>query len=200
MKDGSSALTGRIAERVRSLRAERGLSLAQLARKSEVSSSMLSLIERAESSPTAAVLEKLAAGLDVSLPSLFEPASSEAQQERGPVARRHEQITWRDPASGYLRRNVSPANAGSVQLVEIEFPPGARVAFENATREVRLQQQIWLLAGTMDITLGRKRHRLKEGDCLAMELDRPTLFHNPTRKKARYAVVIATELRARRAR
>jgi len=26
-----------------------------------------------------------------------------------------------------------------------------------------------------------------------MQLDRPTMFHNPTRKPARYAVVIASE-------
>jgi hypothetical protein len=31
-----------------------------------------------------------------------------------------------------------------------------------------------------------------------MQLDRPTSFHNPTRKPARYAVVIASEPAARR--
>jgi hypothetical protein len=37
---------------------------------------------------------------------------------------------------------------------------------------------------------GGERHRLREGDCLAMELDRP-MFHNPTRKTARNAVASA---------
>ncbi|RYF69845.1 MAG: DNA-binding protein, partial [Comamonadaceae bacterium] len=40
--------------------------------------------------------------------------------------------------------------------------------------------------------LGEARHRLAAGDCLAMQLDRPMSYHNPTRKAARYAVVIAT--------
>jgi len=31
-----------------------------------------------------------------------------------------------------------------------------------------------------------------------MQLDRPTMFHNPTRKPTRYAVVIATETSSRR--
>jgi hypothetical protein len=31
-----------------------------------------------------------------------------------------------------------------------------------------------------------------------MQLDRPTMFHNPTRKPARYAVVIASDTPARR--
>ena len=52
--------------------------------------------------------------------------------------------------------------------------------------------------GAIDVTLGQERHRLREGDCLAMRLDRPTKFHNPTRKATRYAVVIASESAVRR--
>jgi DNA-binding XRE family transcriptional regulator len=53
----------RIASRVRMLRAELGMTLDALAAKCDVSRSMLSLVERGESSPTAVVLEKIAAGL-----------------------------------------------------------------------------------------------------------------------------------------
>jgi uncharacterized cupin superfamily protein len=55
-----------------------------------------------------------------------------------------------------------------------------------------------VLQGVVDVTLGGDRHRLREGDCMAMELDVPTMFHNPTRKPARYAVVIASEPSSRR--
>jgi transcriptional regulator with XRE-family HTH domain len=47
----------RIATRVRTLRAASSLSLAALAQRSAVSRSMLSLVERGETSPTAVVLE-----------------------------------------------------------------------------------------------------------------------------------------------
>ena len=70
IKEAVSDLNQRIAERVRELRAARGLSLDALASKSRVSRSMISLIERGESSPTAVVLEKLAAGLGVMLAAL----------------------------------------------------------------------------------------------------------------------------------
>ena len=50
-----------------------------------------------------------------------------------------------------------------------------------------------MIEGTLEITLGAECHRLRDGDCLAMQLDAPMLFHNPTRKPARYAVVIASE-------
>src|SRR5688572_3423352 len=58
-----SDINSRIAERVRSLRTDRQLSLEALASRCAVSRSMLSLIERGESSATAVVLEKIATGL-----------------------------------------------------------------------------------------------------------------------------------------
>jgi transcriptional regulator with XRE-family HTH domain len=197
MEDTSSDVGQRIAERVRELRAAKSLSLEALASRSGVSRSMISLIERGESSPTAVVLEKLATGLGVMLASLFDTPA--AQAPSGPVARRDDQPQWRDPASGYLRRNVSPPGVPQpMQIVEVHFPPGGRVAFETGARDTRVHQQVWLLEGAIDITLGAERHRLREGDCLAMQLDRPVMFHNPTRKPARYAVVIASDTAAKR--
>lgn len=182
-----SSLNDRIAARVRGLRAERGLSLDALATVSGVSRSMISLVERGESSPTAVVLEKLAAGLGVPLASLFD--APEAPPD--PVSRRTAQAAWRDPQSGYVRRNVSPAGVASpIQIVDVTFPPGARVAYESCWREPLVHQQVWVLEGTVEVSVGDTTHRLDAGDCLAHVLDRPTAFHNPTKKPARYAVVL----------
>jgi len=199
MGEAASDVSRRIADRVRELRVAEGLSLAALAGRTGVSRSMISLIERGESSPTAVVLEKLATGLGVTLASLFDGPATPAQASGGPLARRADQPEWRDPASGYLRRNVSPTGAPQpMQIIEVQFPPQARVAFENGARNLRVHQQVWMLDGTMDVALGGRRHRLRAGDCLAMRLDRPTMFHNPTRKTARYAVVIASQPLSRR--
>ena len=182
-------LNDRIAQRVRDLRAARGLSLDALATHCGVSRSMISLIERGESSPTAVVLEKLATGLGVSLASLFDAPAPAAD----PVSRLADQLQWRDPHSGYPRRNVSPSGfASPIQIVEVEFPPGARVAYETSAREPLIHQQVWVLDGVIELTVGDEQHRLATGDCLAMVLDRPTSYHNPSRKSTRYAVVIAT--------
>jgi transcriptional regulator with XRE-family HTH domain len=188
-----ASISQRIAGRVRALRVARGLSLDALATRCGVSRSMLSLIERGESSPTAVVLDKLAAGLNVTMPDLFEVPSTRAERPAGPLSRREDQPQWEDPASGYRRRNVSPPGVPQpMRIVEVHFPSGARVAFEPGARETRIDQQVWVLEGVMAITLGAERHRLRQGDCLAMQLDRPIMFHNPTRKPARYAVVIAS--------
>jgi transcriptional regulator with XRE-family HTH domain len=182
-----SDINQRIAAQARDLRAARGLSLDALAAKCGVSRSMISLIERGEASPTAVVLERLATGLGVPMARLFDEAA-----EPRPVARRDEQVEWRDPASGYVRRNVSPPGWPSpVQIVAVDFPAGARVAYETGHREHPIHQQIWVLSGRMRVTVGDEQYDLDAGDCLAMQLDRPTSFANRTRQRARYAVVIA---------
>ena len=174
-------------ERVRLLRSELGLSLDALAARSGVSRSALSLIERAESSATAVVLDRLAAGLGVTLVSLFGAADDAAAAE--PLSRRADQPVWRDPGSGYLRRSVSPGGfASPIEIVEVSFPAGARVAFENGPRDHVVHQQVWVLEGTLELTVGGVSHRLEAGDCLALRLDEPTAYRNPTRKAARYAV------------
>src|SRR2546422_10207454 len=131
IKDAASDLNQRIAERVRELRAAQGLSLDALASKSSVSRSMISLIERGETSPTAVVLEKLAAGLGVMLASLFDAPAAAAPAPSGPVARRDDQPQWQDPASGYRRRNGSPPGVPQPKLAGGAcIPPGGRVAVE----------------------------------------------------------------------
>lgn len=188
------SLNDRIAQRVRDLRADRGLSLDALATHCGISRSMISLIERGESSPTAVLLEKLATGLNVTLASLFEAPQAPAH----PVARCADQVSWRDPHSGYVRKNVSPSGVvgqpdrSPIQIVEISFPAKARVAYETGAREPLMHQQVWVLEGRIDVTVGSELHLLATGDCLALVLDRPVSFHNPTRRAARYAVVIVT--------
>lgn len=200
MKESVLDLNQRIARRVGELRAAQGLALDALARKSGVSRSMISLIERGESSPTATVLDKLAAGLGVTLPSLFDPPNAATRTNCGPVARRDDQSQWTDPASGYVRRNVSPPGVTQpMKIVEVHFPPGERVTFETTGRDRHVHQQVWVLEGAIDVTLGEVRHRLQKGDCLAMQLlDGPIVFHNPTRKSTRYAVVVSTETPSKR--
>ena len=190
MKDATSdSLNDRIAQRVRDLRAACGLSLDSLATHCGISRSMISLIERGESSPTAVLLEKLASGLGVPLAALFDTP----QPSASPVARAADQPSWRDPHSGYVRRNVSPSGVGSqIQIVEVAFPAAARVSYETGPREPVMHQQIWVLEGAIDVTVGDEHHGLAAGDCVAMVLDKPITFHNPHPIAARYAVVLAS--------
>ncbi|MBB3020194.1 transcriptional regulator with XRE-family HTH domain [Microvirga lupini] len=183
-----------LAARLRDLRVRAGLTLDGLAERTGVSRSMISLIERGESSPTAAVLDKLAAGLGVTLASLFAAQESAAAS---PLSRREDQRVWRDPESGYTRRNLSaPGFPSLVELVEVVLPAGARVAYDTGSRAATVHQQIWIIEGSIMLALGEDTFRLGTGDCLSMRLDRPTVFSNPTENPARYVVALATDPRA----
>lgn len=178
----------RIARQLRQLRDARGWSLDALAERSGVSRSNISLIERGQSSPTATVLDKLSAGLGVTVASLFEDAEAPPPP---PLCRVADQPQWQDPASGYVRRNLSPGGGGlPLQLVAVAFPPRQRVAFDTTARASPVHQQVWLMAGRMHISLGATLWQLAPGDCLAMTLDQPTVFHNPGPEVAHYLVAL----------
>ncbi|OLL28050.1 DNA-binding protein [Burkholderia sp. SRS-W-2-2016] len=180
-----------IARRVKALRDAQNWSLDALAERSKVSRSNISLIERGQSSPTATVLDKLATALNVPLASLFEQDDT-PQAATSPVSRAADQPVWTDPTSGYVRRHLSPTAPSALQLVEVDFPAGQRVSYETGARDADIHQQVWLLEGSMEITTGDTSWRLKAGDCLAMRLDSPITFRNPTRKRARYLVALTT--------
>ncbi len=184
----------RIAANLRALRAAHTMSLETLAQASGVSRSALSLIERGQSSPTAVVLDKIAVGLGVSLADLFASKTANGAELPTPLARRAEQVCWTDPGSGYVRRALSPVGfASPIQLVEVHFPPGARVAFETGPRNGNVHQQVWVLEGQLTLTVGSVSWQLEAGDCLAMALDQPTAFYNPTQQTTRYAVALASD-------
>jgi transcriptional regulator with XRE-family HTH domain len=186
MSIAAADFDGRVGARIRELRADQGLTLDGLAQLADVSRAMLSRIERGESSPTAHLLGKICNGLGVTLSALF--ASTEAPTS--PLVRRRDRPTWRDPASRYLRRNVSPAGTGSpIDIAEIEFPAGASVAFDSQ-RLAGKDQHVWVLSGSLEMELGEDLFRLETGDCLFMRFDRPVLFRNPTKRTTRYAVIV----------
>jgi transcriptional regulator with XRE-family HTH domain len=176
-----------IGRRVRQARLAQGLSLDALAEKSGVSRAMISRIERAQTQATAALLGRLCAGLGADLGWLFQ---AEADPPRA-LARRDEQPTWRDPESGYVRRNLTPAGARSpVRLVEVELPAGARVSFE-AFETRRIDQHIFMLDGAIERRVGDQVWRIAAGDCLHVALDQPSSFYNPGPTAARYVVALA---------
>lgn len=187
-----------IARRVRELRDAHGLSLDALASRSGVGRSTISLIERGESSPTAAVLDKLASALGVALAALFEDKATDDAPEPSPVARVAEQPVWTDPGSGYMRRSLSPAARSPLQLVDVVFPAGQRVAYDSVPHNAEIHQQVWMIDGAMDISVGEQQWRLEAGDTLAMRLDRHIVYHNPTTQPARYLVALTTQPAGRR--
>lgn len=182
-----NALPLLIGRRIGERRAALRLSLDEVAEKAGVSRAMVSRIERGEVHASAVVLDRLCAGLGISLSSLF------ARETASPLLRRADQPVWQDPATGYVRREVAPAGTGSpVRIVEVAFPPGAEVVFERMPHRI-LDQHVWLLEGEIEITLPSGVHMLAPGDCLHMHPADGLTFRNHGKAPARYAVVLTLE-------
>jgi transcriptional regulator with XRE-family HTH domain len=187
----TSMVDAQLAETVRAERERRGWSIAALAERSGVSKAMISKVERAEASPTAALLGRLSGALGMTMSQLLsaaESATDGAPATGGIVSRAADQPLWRDPASGYRRRVVSPP-AGPVEVIEVELPRGRSVSYP-ADAYTFIDQQIWVLSGTLRFTEGDVEHTLAEGDCLRLGPPAPCTFANRSRTTCRYAVVI----------
>jgi quercetin dioxygenase-like cupin family protein len=147
---------------------------------------MLSKLERCEASPTAALLGRISGALGLTLSSLL--AAGDAPAAR--LVRAAEQPAWRDPATGYVRRQVSPLSDLPVQMVEVELPPRAEVGFP-ASAYAFIRQLIWVLAGQLEFAEGALVHRLGAGDCLELGPPADCAFRNRGRSTCRYLVVVA---------
>jgi transcriptional regulator with XRE-family HTH domain len=182
----SDTLDHCLGERIRAERLSRGWSLSELAERAGVSRAMIHKVERGESSPTAALLGKLAGALSLSVSTLV--ARAEASGQR--LLRRGEQPVWTDPATGYRRRHVSPIIDLPLEIVEVELPPGAEVPY-GAAAFAFLRQLVWVIEGALTFVEGETIHRLNDGDCLALGPPTDCCFRNESDRPCRYAVVLA---------
>ncbi len=181
--DDSSA---RIARRVRLERDARSWSLADLAARSGVSKAMISKIEREEVSPTAVILVRLAGAFDLTLAGLL----LRAEGERGRLSRAADQPRWRDPQTGYLRRQVFARPDHPVELVGVEMPPGRRVTMP-ASSYAHIRQVVWVSAGELTIEEGGERHVLSAGDALGFGPPGEVVLANEGEAPAAYVVALA---------
>ncbi|MFF8452829.1 helix-turn-helix domain-containing protein [Streptomyces leeuwenhoekii] len=180
------AVDARLAARLAELRAERGWSLGELAERSGVSRSTLSRAERAQTSPTAALLNRLCAVYGRTMSRLL----SEVEAQPAPLVRAAEQPLWEDRASGFVRRSVSPPHAGlRGELVEGRLAAGADIAYDRPPVP-GLEQHVWLLEGTLEVTVQDTAHRLEAGDCLRLRVWGPTRFRCQGTADARYVLAV----------
>ncbi|MEV6863649.1 helix-turn-helix domain-containing protein [Streptosporangium subroseum] len=183
---GSDQLEARLADRLSRLRVDHGWSLDELAGRTGVSRSTLSRLERMEISPTAALLNRLCAAYGRTMSRLLAEVESEPPQ----VVLADRQVVWRDEASGFVRRSVSPPHPGlRGELVEGILRPGADISYDRPPVP-GLEQHIWVLEGVLQVTTGETVHEVRAGDCLRFRLWDRSRFHCPGPDPARYALVI----------
>lgn len=175
-----------IARRVRVEREARGWSQADLAARAGISKAAVSKIEREEMSPTAVVLVKLASAFDLTLAGLL----LRAEGDGGRLVRAADQAVWRDPETGYVRKQVFARPDHPLEIAAIELPARRHVTLPAASY-AHIRQAVWVQAGTLVVTEGGARNELKAGDCLGFGSPTDVTLSNETDEPCTYVVVLA---------
>jgi transcriptional regulator with XRE-family HTH domain len=176
----------RLAARLAELRAEHDWSLDDLAHRTGVSRSTLSRLERAEISPTAALLGRLCSVYGLTMSRLL----SEVEAQPAQLVRAADQMVWTDAESGFVRRSVSAPHAGlRGEVVEGVLRPGAVISYD-APPVPGLEQHVWVLEGSLGLTVQGEAYTLGPGDCLRFRLWGGTRFECPGPEPVRYVVFV----------
>jgi transcriptional regulator with XRE-family HTH domain len=168
------------------------LSLRDLADRSGVSAPMLSQVERGDTSPTLAVAERIAFGLELSLSQLLRLDESDgvsvvraAKRRRG-GGRSHRYEVLTPPLPG-LRAEVS---LHTLAPGASTAGPGDPPMHEPGSRETAVVER-----GPVRFVCGGSAHDLEDGDSVTFDADLPHHYENPSDEDARFYAVVAAGLR-----
>lgn len=176
----------RLAQRLCGLRQRQGWSLETLAQFTGISRATLSRVERAETSPTASLLNRLCAAYGLTMSRLL----SELEEEPPELLQRDRQPVWIDRASGFHRRSVSPpAPLFKAEFIEGTLDAGAVIVYD-APSVPGLEHHLWLLGGALELTLEQRIFKLEPGDCLRYRLLGSSRFYASGPEPAHYTLVI----------
>lgn len=182
----SQNLDAPIAESIRRLRSAQELSLEALAKRADVSKSMISKIERGETSPTANTLGRLAEALDVSLSQLMG-----LQEKREVIVLREaEQPVFQSEDGSFQRRCLSPIfPARGVDFVLNRLAAKSRSDLAVGHKS-GVDEHLYVAKGKLRVHLGGAAHDLEAGDSIYYQADVAHEFENPGDSEASFFIVI----------
>lgn len=169
MTENSDAILNQLPLRLKEARRAQGLSLDAVAKLSGVSRSMVSQIERGESSPTIATLWNLTRALQVDFAGLLDKARAPAQIE---TLRADEVPTIDNLGAGCTIRILSPPEeAGKHEVYELLIRAGGCLDSQPHTRGAR--EHLSIIDGVADVVSGEASTRLTAGDTARYAADVP---------------------------
>lgn len=172
----------RLGSRIRELRQQRGLTLDQLAARSDVSRSMLSNVERGVNNPTLVAAIRIAEALGVGIAGLIGDG-----ERRGPVvARASDTAVFVDP-TGYERHLFPAFEDADVELVRHVVPPGVRS--EELGAHGLISKYLVVEAGDIRVEMDDAHHTLGAGDAIALPAGSVYVFANAGDQPARFLLV-----------
>lgn len=170
MNSAKQEISQRLAVRLKDARKSRSLSLDALAKLSGVSRSMLSQIERGESSPTVASLWNLTQALNVDFSGLLDVGP----QGRSPireVIRAGQVPVIQSLGQGCRIRILSaPENVGATEIYDLEFDEGGLLSSEP--HRSGCVENLTVISGELSVTTDGVSETVGVGDTVRYVADR----------------------------
>jgi len=167
--------------KIRALRRYNGLGLDEFSRRSGVSKSLISMVERNISVPTVRTLEKIVKALGTNISSLYHEMEKVGEQGEAPgkynVVRKDERKTllMGRERNGARYDLLTPDYKRKLQLVYIHFPVGKKVG-RSITHEG--EECGVVLEGKLKVQLGDREIILQEGDSISFDSTVPHRLEN----------------------
>lgn len=169
MTDTTDAILNLLPKRLKQARQTQGLSLDAVAKLSGVSRSMVSQIERGESSPTIATLWNLTRALQVDFAGLLDDDANTSEID---VIRSADAPTIENHGSGCVIRILSaPEQAGQHEVYELKLSAGGALVSQPHRRGA--YEQLTVIDGQIDVTSGDNTCLLQPGDTARYAADVP---------------------------
>lgn len=178
------ALNSIIAENLKKIRTEQGLSLDKVSKLSGVSKSMLGQIERGESNPTISTVWKIANGLKISFSSLLNQAANPT------VIMTEEDVTPMTADNGnYKIYPYFPFEEGrNFEMYKIVVKAGGKLMAEAHNKGI--VEYITAFYGDIKLVIDGEDFIVKKGSSIRFRADRPHGYENQGDTTVELSVVI----------
>lgn len=174
-----------IGERLKELRAAKGLSLREVARRSGLSATMISQVERDVTHPSLSTLRKLSAVFGESMASVFaEGPAPEDREVTVPaggdgssvwISRPGERLTISEPGSDFSYERLARGN-GHLEVLTARIEPGSASSAQAWSHPS--VECVYVIAGSITARIGERDYILNAGEALTFDAREPHLYRN----------------------
>lgn len=168
-----------IGRNIRQLRMDKGMTLQALAEQTELSASMLSLLERGKTGPSIGTLVVVASALGAQMSDLLDNSGA---AEDDPVSYARDQQVF-TTENGVTRRILKRDRVRGVEIAMNEYEPGT----SNAPQPVGHEGFEYgvVLEGSLEVVVNNRTHLLQAGDLISYPSPQPHRFTNVGKGRAR---------------
>lgn len=182
-------LEKQIADKIRHIRKNKGLTLSQLGDETGLSKALLSRIENNQTSPPIATLSKISQGLGVPIGVFFE---EEEKDEKGYVVTRkneRKQVVSRGTRMGFTYHSLTSIKTKHImEPFVIRYPvikKEPKALFDHPGEEF-----LFVLKGEMELVYGKEKIRLETGDAIHFDPSNPHRGQNIGKEEAECLVIV----------